>query len=78
MPDLPTITVTQPQADRMLAAYSGQFDEQGVPMTPTQAYKRWLKSKVIEFVLGEESRVIEIEYSKKDAKLQTLRSDLGG
>lgn len=39
MPDLPTLTVTQAQADRMLAAYGSVAN-----------YRQWLKEQIIEHV----------------------------
>ena len=44
MPTLPTLTVTQAQADRMLASFGSQ-----------QAYLDWLKNNIIEFVLNKEA-----------------------
>lgn len=45
MPALPTITVTQPQADRILVAF-------GVDQaSAVEAYKRWLTIEVRAFVL---------------------------
>ena len=43
MPQLPTLTVTDAQAQRMLAAY-GSVDN----------YLEWLRSQIIEFVVSQE------------------------
>jgi len=43
MPTLPTFDVTQTVADRILAAFTGERDENGQALTPAQAYKRWLR-----------------------------------
>lgn len=65
MPTLPTFTVTQPTADRLLAAFDGQMDEAGQPLTPTQAYKRWLKQNLVGYVTNfeahQEQTVLEDE-----------------
>lgn len=43
MPTLPTIEVTQTQADRMLAAYGS-----------VENYKKWLKNQIVLFVTDKE------------------------
>lgn len=45
MPDLPTITVTQAQADRIIAAFGAD------QATAVPAYKRWLAGAVRQHVL---------------------------
>jgi hypothetical protein len=55
MPTLPTFTVTQATADRLLAAFSGQVDEAGVELTPVQAYRRWLKQTLVNRVMQSEA-----------------------
>ena len=45
MPNLPTVTVTQAQADRILEAFGGTVDI-AVP-----AYKEWLTKSVRDYVL---------------------------
>lgn len=45
MPDLPTITVTQAQADRILLAFGGD------QATAVPAYKRWLGETLRDHVL---------------------------
>lgn len=47
MPDLPTITVTQAQADRILTAFGG------TPAIAVPAYKDWLRMAVRGKVLQE-------------------------
>lgn len=44
MPDLPTLTVTQAQADRCLAAYG-----------TVENYRAWLRAQVRRYVLTSES-----------------------
>lgn len=68
MPTLPTLTVTQEQADRMLAAYGS-----------TTAYTDWLKNEIIDFVLNKEA----VERQKawmvqEEAKRVADRAALGG
>lgn len=55
MPNLPTFNVEQATADRLLAAFSNQTDEMGLPLTPVQAYRRWLKRALTNIVLDYES-----------------------
>lgn len=66
MPTLPTFDVTQSVADRILAAFTGRKDENGVTLTPVKAYRRWLRSNLIEEVTMAEA---------EDDKTQ-LQSDL--
>jgi hypothetical protein len=56
MPNLPTFTVSDATAQRLLAAFAGQVDETGAALTPQQAYKRWLKQNLLNYVLGQEAR----------------------
>lgn len=56
MPNLPTFTVTDTVAQRLLAAFEGQEDETGAPLTAVQAYKRWLRSSLTHYVLEQELR----------------------
>jgi hypothetical protein len=44
MPTLPTLTVTQEQADRMIAAWGS-----------AASYSEWLKQQIIDFVLNKEA-----------------------
>jgi hypothetical protein len=44
MPNLPTLTVTEEQADRLLAVF-GSVD----------AYKEWLKTTLINYVVSQEA-----------------------
>lgn len=50
MPTLPTFTVTDPVAARILKAFEGLNDEAGNPLTPQQSYKRWLRQKLVVYV----------------------------
>jgi hypothetical protein len=50
MPTLPTFEVTQPVADRILAVFQGKRDSNGNPLTPTQAYKLWLRDHLAHHV----------------------------
>lgn len=53
MPDLPTLTVTDAQANRMLAAYGSVAN-----------YKLWLREKIIEHVLNEEEKQLAQQFSE--------------
>lgn len=52
MPDLPTLTVTQEQADRMIAAYGSVAN-----------YRAWLKQKIVAFVLDYEMAQQDQQYT---------------
>lgn len=62
MPTLPTFTVTQAQADRLLAAF-GSVD----------AYKAWLKEQLITYVSSYESQGL---YSQASAQAVAKEDDL--
>jgi hypothetical protein len=66
MPDLPTLTVTQAQADRMLAAWGSASN-----------YKEWLKNQVIAYVVAKEDQELALQqqYIREAQQLQT-RSEL--
>jgi hypothetical protein len=55
MPTLPTFTVDQATADRLLAAFDGQVDDTGAALTPVQAYRKWLRGLLVHFVTNQES-----------------------
>lgn len=66
MPDLPTITVTQVQADRMIAAY-GSVDN----------YKAWLKDQIIQYVtMVEDRKLFETYVAQRDAKAAEVQTNL--
>jgi hypothetical protein len=75
MPDLPTLTVTTEQANRMIAAYA--------PRDPTktaqQNYRDWLKERIIEYVIQHErqARLIAFHEEEEATEEQTV-VDLGG
>jgi len=59
MPNLPTFTVSDATATRIMKVFENQTsDETGEPLTPTQAYKRWLKRVLMEKVTGTEAMQI--------------------
>lgn len=56
MPNLPTFTVSDATATRLLNAFAGQKDDEtGADLTPQQAYKRWLKRNLMEYVTSKEN-----------------------
>lgn len=55
MPALPTFTVTDAVAARLLKAFEGQTLPDGTALTPVQAYRRWLKAHLISKVAAYES-----------------------
>lgn len=56
MPNLPTFTVTDATATRLLKAFEGQTDPEGNPLTAQQAYKVWLKSNLMSYVTSQEAK----------------------
>lgn len=64
MPALPTLTVTQAQADRMIAAYGS-----------VTAYKQWLRESIAAFVAHRETQAtldqINASYVQADSSRKT-------
>lgn len=56
MPTLPTFDVTATVANRILAAFQGETDAAGNPLTPQQAYKRWLRLQLLSRVQATEAK----------------------
>lgn len=55
MPVLPGLSIDdQALFDRVVAAFEGEFDQAGNPLTALQAYKRWLKAGLRERVTYKE------------------------
>jgi hypothetical protein len=68
MPTLPTLTVTDEQATRMLAAWGSAAE-----------YSKWLKDEIIEFVLNKEAVDRQRAWSAQEqAKRDADRIALGG
>lgn len=66
MPDLPTLTVTQAQADRMIAAWG-----------TAAAYRQWLRSKIVEYVIDYETTQTDLAYkSQREADRAQARLEL--
>ena len=66
MPTLPTLTVTDAQANRMIAAWGS-----------TAAYKEWLKEQVIQYVIRREADAqAKTLANQQVSSEQTLRNDL--
>lgn len=63
--DLPTITVTAPQATRLLAVFG---DATG--------YRRWLKEALLDEVERREAHALDEAYTAKAAALAALRAAL--
>ena len=72
MPDLPTITVTTPQSERILAAFKTKF---GVTTNAEAAiaYKQWLSFNIKKVVLDVEKTPIQ---STADTQKATLAGDI--
>ena len=60
MPDLPTLTVTTEQANRMIAAFAPRDPDK----TPQQNYKDWLKERIIEYVIQQERQAALVEFNE--------------
>lgn len=66
MPDLPTLTVTQTQADRMIAAWGS-----------AAAYRAWLKEQIIAFVINYETEQTDAVYNaERESARNQARLDL--
>jgi hypothetical protein len=65
MPTLPTFTVTQAQADRLLAAFGS-----------VENYQNWLKNQLVTFVLNKEmesaNEAMEAQVAAKRAELNAF------
>lgn len=74
MPTLPTLTVTQAQADRMIAAYGDPGD---TTAQAVEKYKAWLTESIVDYVLRAEARDLHEQHNAalRDA-LATLRDSL--
>lgn len=62
MPTLPTVTVTQAQADRMLAAYGD-----------VAGYKRWLVESIKTYVVEQEAKKIQDAEYQRSLQFETDR-----
>lgn len=62
MPDLPAITVTQTQLDRIVAAFPGT-----TPVEKAASYRAWLINRLID-------RVLQVETAAVEQELRTLRT----
>jgi hypothetical protein len=66
MPNLPTLTVTQAQADRLLAAFGSAAN-----------YKAWLRETVILYVTQKEAQTsVNSVYQKQSDDAAQLTTDL--
>lgn len=67
MPTLPTLTVTDEQANRMLAAY-GSVDE----------YTKWLKNSIIDYVISYEAKAMNANFrAQMEQAMEDARASLG-
>lgn len=69
MPDLPTITVTDVQQTRILAALKDHFGT-GTPQETAAAYKRWLAGMIKDIVYRYESAPIEQQKTELRDQIQ--------
>lgn len=78
MPDLPTLTVTDAQAQRLLEVFTDSVDpDTGQALTPQQAYRRWLRDTLVGHVLAQESiRLDQRAAEEKRRALTRLAEDL--
>ena len=66
MPTMPTIDVTQAQADRALAAYGSVAN-----------YKRWLADSVREYVVTKERAAINLRHEQaRQAEVAQVEADM--
>jgi len=79
MPDLPTLTVSQDQADTLLNAFSGQTADDGTPLTPAAAYRRWLKRQLRGYVITRQAQTLDQQAdAAKQAAIAALDASLPG
>lgn len=72
---LPTLDVTQAQADRLLLVFAGP---NGTTAEAVANYKQWLKGALLQHVLGHEANVAYEQANETAlAKLQQVRGELG-
>lgn len=64
MPDLPTLTVTQAQADRMLAAYGS-----------AAGYRQWLKTAIINYVTVTEMANLRAQHQQAERDIEASVND---
>jgi hypothetical protein len=69
MPDLPTVAVTDDQADRILAAFQSKFKTPDAATT-ISAYRKWLTAAVVDVVVLYEAQ------QKKEAAQVQIASDI--
>jgi hypothetical protein len=67
MPDLPTITVSQTQADKIMSAYAPG----GTQAQAVTAYKEWLRREVSAYVKRNELAQLRLQH--KEAEEQAAR-----
>jgi hypothetical protein len=66
MPTMPTIDVTQAQADRALAAFGSVAN-----------YKRWLADSVRDFVVNKERQAINLRHEQqRQAEIAQIEGDM--
>ena len=74
MPDLPTLSVTNDQAQRMLAAFGAKDPNK----TPQQNYLTWLRWQIIDEVLSYERQQRLVQFSNTDKTAEAAaRTALG-
>jgi hypothetical protein len=80
MPDLPTLTVTADQAAILLDVFSGQVDPiTGNPLTPQQAYRRWLRDVLVEHALAVKAeRAGAAAEATRQAEVDAFSAELPG
>lgn len=62
MPMLPDVEVSTRNAQRIIAAFQGEKNDQGVELTPQQAYRRWLLRSLAAHVLAKESEGLTSDF----------------
>lgn len=74
MPDLPTISLTQAQADRALLAFPA---DPANGLTSTDVYRKWLRKAVVKYVIEQEAKQMDIDSdAAKVAALTALREEM--
>lgn len=58
MPDLPTVTVTTTQMNRLIAAFPGATNAE-----KADAYRAWLKDRLRDYVIRVETRAMDEQHN---------------
>jgi hypothetical protein len=78
LPTLPSLNVSDEQAARILEAFADSVHpDTGQPLTPQEAYRRWLRDRLMGHVLTEEAIRLDADHAEvKREALDELAASL--